>query len=645
MNSPGRFLRAHAAKATALCCCLTAFSLALPDAVSAADRAAAAAPFHFTAEPLNAPDRPGERRVRPVAPAFHHIRSWISSVGAGAGLFAADGGTVAHDVCLVDPRTDTVTVEPAPGTGKRYRPFTLAAKGLYMPSYAAPMGCMPADLNQDGRQDLVVYYWGRSPVLFLRKPGATPARAAFVPRELVPGHPVWNTNAMTLGDFEGNGHLDLVVGNYFKDGARVLDPTARQSELQMPSSMSHALNGGTLRYFRFTGGRSGPQPEARFAEVRTAFGPKPPYGWTLALGAQDLDGDGLPDLYQANDFGRGRLLINESRPGAPKFRLATGTRHFTTPKSKQLGNGSFKGMGVAFADLDRSGTQSILVGNITEPYALEESNFVFRPTVPRDRLGALLHRGEAPYDDHSEDMGLSRSGWTWDLVAADFDNSGYPQVMHATGFLAGRTDRWAQLQEAAMSNDLILRHPELWPNVEPGDDLSGHDPNTFFVRTPEGRYVNLAREAGVASTAVTRGFAVGDVTGDGRLDFVAANQWGQSVLYRNRSKAAPFLGLHLRLPTGSARAVTTPAIGAVARLHLPDGKVTEQQLYPANGHGGVAAPDLHFGLGGQKPVRPMRVDLSWRDLHGVRHERTTTLPPGWHTLVLAADGTIAEVPA
>lgn len=644
MNSLSRFLRAHAAKIVALGCCLAAFSLALPVHVSAADRSAAAAPFHFTPHDLDAPNRSGDRRVRPVAPAFHHIRSWISSVGAGAGLFAADGGTVSHDVCLVDTRTDTVTVRPVPGTGQRFRPFALTADNLSMPSYAAPMGCLPADLNEDGWQDVTVYYWGRSPVLFMRVPGAAPSEQAFVPRELVPGHPVWNTNAMTVGDYDGDGHPDLVVGNYFIDGARVLDPTARQPELQMPSSMSNAQNGGSLRLFRFTSGRSGTAPEATFAEVPDAFGSKPLYGWTLALATQDLDGDGLPEVYEANDFAPDRLLVNESTPRAPKFRAAVGTRHFTTPKSKVVGKDSFKGMGVAIADLDRSGSPSILVGNITEDYALHESNFVFKPTVARERLGRLLHQGEAPYDDHSEGLGLSRSGWTWDVVAADFDNSGYPQVMHATGFVAGETDRWAQLQEAAMSNDLILQHPELWPHVKPGDDLSGHDPNTFFARTAQGRYVNVAKEIGVGSTAVTRGFAVGDVDVDGRLDFVAANQWGQSVLYHNDSTAAPFLGLRLRKPTAASGA-TTPATGAVARLHLPDGRVTEQQLYNANGHGGVAAPDLLFGLGGQKADGPLRVDISWRDTDGKRHQRTATLRPGWHDLTLTADGTIEEVPA
>ncbi|HEV2345319.1 MAG TPA: CRTAC1 family protein, partial [Actinocrinis sp.] len=605
---------------------------------------AAAAPFHFTAYPLDSPDRAGERMLRPVAPVYKHISAWISSVGAAAALFAVDGGAVSHDVCLVDPRTDTVTVEPAPTTGQRYRPFTLVPAGLYQPSYEAPMGCVPADLTGSGWQDLVVYYWGRSPVIFMRKPGVAPGPGAFVARELVPGHPVWSSNAMTYGDYDGTGHLDLVVGNYFPDGARVLDPTAVQPELQMPSSFSNAHNGGTLHLFRFVSARGGASPDVHYAEVPDAFGPRPLTGWTLALGTQDLADNGLPDIYQANDFGINRLLVNQSTPGHFAFRAAVGQRHFTTPKSKVLGNGSFKGMGVAFADLDRSGSESILVSNITEPFALEESNFVFQPTVSGAQLAADLDRGFAPYDDHSDELGLAHSGWTWDVVAADFDNSGYPQVMHATGFVTGHTDRWAQLQEAATSNDLILRHPELWPNIEPGDEVSGHDPDTFFVRTPSGRYVDVAQKIGVGSTAVTRGFAVGDVDGDGRLDYVAANQWGQSFLYHNESQAGPFVGLRLRLPASAGGSgVGAPAIGAVATLELPGGAVTRQQVFPANGHGAVAAPDLHFGLGGERISGLLRVGIDWRDSHGVRHSATVSLGSGWHTLVLADDGTTAEI--
>jgi hypothetical protein len=80
----------------------------------------------------------------------------------------------------------------------------------------------------------------------------------------------------------------------------------------------------------------------------------------------------------------------------------------------------------------------------------------------------------------------------------------------------------------------------------------------------------------------------------------------------------------------------------VARLRLPAGAVTEQQVYPANGHGGVAAPDLLFGLGADQPSAPMTVQISWRDGCGRPHQNSHTLWTGWHALVLGADGTITE---
>jgi hypothetical protein len=376
-----------------------------------------------------------------------------------------------------------------------------------------------------------------------------------------------------------------------------------------------------------------------------ALGPAAAHEWTLALGTQDLDGNGRPDLYIANDFGPDHLLINSSTPGRFSFQEVKGLRHFTTPKSKVVGNDSFKGMGVAFTDLGGNGVPDILVSNITEPYALQESNFAFVYTGDR----SAFQRGIAPYDDHSEALGLSRSGWSWDVKAADFNNSGVPQVMQATGFVTGTTNRWPQLQEAATSNDLILAHPGLWPHVVAGDDLSGHDHNTFFVRGPDGRYVDVADTIGIGTDSVSRSFAVGDVDEDGRLDFVVANQWAQSTFYKNRSQAGSFLGLRLRQPAGDASCsvsptkLTQPAIGASVTLTDPNGRRVVQQVYPANGHNGVNAPDLLFGLGATH-TQTLSADISWRDSCGQPHHAAVTFSPGWHDVILEPDGTTKGMP-
>jgi hypothetical protein len=103
-----------------------------------------------------------------------------------------------------------------------------------------------------------------------------------------------------------------------------------------------------------------------------------------------------------------------------------------------------------------------------------------------------MQAGIAPYREASEPLGLSRNGWSWDIRFGDFDNEGSLQIVQAAGFVKGNADRWAELHELAMGNDNLLRHPASWPHFHPGDDLSGHDHNHFFVPSASGRYVDLS---------------------------------------------------------------------------------------------------------------------------------------------------------
>jgi hypothetical protein len=648
MSRAAAFLRRWAARGFVVAAVLALYQLAQLPALSSDERAELAARFRFAATPL--PELPGRppHSLRPVHPSLEHIRAWISAVGAGVALADIAGDGLPNDACWVDTRTNRILVAPVPGSGERYAPFALPFTQFRYDDTMAPMGCLPGNLKEDQRTDLLVYFWGRAPVAFLHvgKPGPL-SEASFVAQEIVPGDERWYSNAAMLADVDGDGHADLVVGNYFPDGARILDPHAAGGEA-MQHSMSRAYNGGGPRLLLWTAATASAAPSVAYRDASDAFPPAMRHGWTLALGAADLDGDQLPEIYLANDFGPDHLLDNRSRPGAPRLAAVAGEKRLTTPNSKVLGRDSFKGMGVELADLDGRGLLDILVSNITAEYALEESNFAFINTGETGQL----KDGVAPFIDRSEALGLSRSGWGWDVKLADFDNSGSLEMLQATGFVRGAVNRWPELQELAMANDQLLHVPAAWLRVGPDDDLSGRQRNPFFVRSRSGVYFDIAAELGLEPADKphpSRGIAIADAFGDGRLDFAVANQWGETVFYRNLSPTRNrFLGLHLRLPIApvagiaaypghpDAAPASRPAIGAAATISLLDGKRRTAQVDGGNGHSGKRSPDLHFGLGDWPEGREVAVELQWRDAGGRVAHRKIVLPPGWHTILLGA---------
>jgi hypothetical protein len=617
MNS---FFYRHARRILALGLIACLYLLARLPELSTSERSQLAAHFRFEKSVLPEVPGPEQRWVRPVNPSLRRISSWISSVGAAVALNDLDGDGLPNDVCYVDVRTDQVIVAPVPGTPARYQPFALNPAPLrFDRDTMAPMGCLPGDMDEDGRMDILVYYWGRSPIAFLRR-GAQMNAAAFTPVEIDNRGERWFTNAATFADLDGDGHADLIVGNYFPDGSRILDAHATNQE-HMQHSMSRAFNGGRKHLLRWVG-------PAQFREQTGVLSDEVSRGWTLAIGAADLDGDLLPEIYFANDFGPDRLLYNRSTPGHFRFELLHGERTLTTPKSKVLGNDSFKGMGVDFADLNGDGYPDIFVSNIAMKYALLESHFVFESTGHPE----LMKQGIAPYVDRSEPLGLSRSGWAWDAKLADFNNDGTFEALQAVGFVKGQVDRWPELQELAMGNDELLPDPRSWPRFQPGDDLCGNLHNPFFVKSASGRYYDVAVEMGLGESHVSRGIAIADVDGDGRLDYAVANQWEPSLFFHNSSpQPGEFLGLRLRL------APDRPAIGAAATVFLPDGRRMTAQVDGGNGHSGKRSQDIHFGLGNVPAQTPLRVAMRWRDASGV-HESTEQLVPGWHTVRLCGAG-------
>jgi hypothetical protein len=632
----------------------TFYSIAQLPTASAAERAEIASRFKFVELPITLPPGLPTKDIRQVNPALKKIQAWISAVGAGAALNDLAGTGKAADLCLVDPRSDKIIVTPAPGTGDRYQPFVLDPAPLPWDSTMAPTGCIPGDFNGDGQMDIFTTYLGRTPILYLAKAGATTLSAgSYLPTEVISspsptgkyGGPRWQSTATAVEDFDGDGHPDVIVNNYFPD-SDVFDPNG-QNNVSMNDSMSRAPNSGgshVLRWVRATADK------VDFEEQESAIPYKDANGWTLGAAGADLDGDLLPELYLANDFGQDRLFHNVSTPGQIKFAVATGTRTPTTPKSMVPGNDSFKGMSIDFGDLGNSGRFDAFVSNITVSWALEESNLVWTNTA-KDAADAKdrLNRGDAPFVNTASELGMAWTGWGWDAKMGDFDNSGNLSLVQADGFVKGSINRWPWLQELAMMNDQLVRNPAMWPKAEAGDDISGSEKVAFYARSIDGtHFVNISDDLGLGVPALTRGIAIADTTGTGYQDLAIARQWGPPVFYHNEHPAQnDFVGLRLYRPIAgttpgqqSGLALPgTPAYDAVVKFTDKNGKVQLTKLDGGSGHSGKRSFDIFHGLGASHD--PVTADISWRDLNGQVHQQTLTLQPGWHDLML--DGNATEV--
>ena len=432
------------------------------------------------------------------------------------------------------------------------------------PGEGVSMGAVWGDIDNDGREDVLVYRYGFL-ALFKNIDGhrfedvTTPA-----------GLRRWiNSNGAIWLDYDRDGLLDLYVTAYFRD----VDLWHLTTTRIMHNSFEFATNGGKNLLFRNLGG-------ARFEDVTDTMGVGSTR-WTLAAASADFNADGWPDIYLANDYGPEELYLNDN---GRRFVLTTAG----------LESESKSGMSVTLGDAFNRGRLDAFVTNISERGYLFQNNNL--------RLNQMREAGRFRNVAQGE---IADAGWAWGAQFGDFNNDGTNELFVANGFISADRQKsyWYSMSKIAGANARFFEDAATWPAF--GDaSLSGYEPSRVYLNRGVAGWMDVAQHVGVTDLYDGRAVALADLSNRGSVDVIVANQNQPAVVYRSYPDSSNhWIGFNL-VGTRSNRS----AIGA--EVQLESGDLVQRRI--VDGGSGFASQNdrrLHFGLGGREWVD--RVIIHW----------------------------------
>jgi Na+-translocating ferredoxin:NAD+ oxidoreductase RnfD subunit len=394
-------------------------------------------------------------------------------------------------------------------------------------------GCVAADLNSDGHTDLVVTTTTGVDVLW------NTGHRTFTEAQLPANG--WYTGA-AVADVNGDGRPDIFVAGYSDLGEPVQNSLAG-----FPTNVAGVRD---LLYLNEGAGR--------FKEVGDQAGLEAS-SFRHGLGATftDVNGDGRPDIYVANDEDPNQLYVNVPWPGGANADPAGLGFRFEERAATAGVADPYAGMGVAMS-VTRGGRLGLFVTN-----SRNEPSAAYVQTA-----GGAFASVRRRFDPA---LGTAFAGWgaTW----VDFANSGTPGLLLAAGAI-------------------------------PVTSLSA-DAEAVRVLAP----VTGARAFGNAKGVIAakgmrlngRGVAAADVANDGRMDIAINTIGGKLVLLHPTGPSGHWLDVEL----------SRFAPGAVVTAVLPDGQRLTRIVQAGSSYLSSEDQRVHFGLGAATSARSITVRYPW----------------------------------
>ncbi len=431
------------------------------------------------------------------------------------------------------------------------------------------MGVAVGDYDNDGYDDIFISAVGQSHLFHNNGNGTF--------TDVTKAAGLWGPNEFSAGaawvDYDRDGRLDLVVGNYVQwsiDNDLYCTLDGVHKSYCTPES----YKGTSVRLWHNLG-------NGKFENTTQKAGLGDPTSKTLGVAVLDYNGDGWPDLLFANDTQPNKLYLNNRNGTFTEKGVPAGVAFSEDGVARA-------GMGVDAADYDRSGRPSIIISNFSNQMMSlyhNEGNGLFVDEAPRSEVGraSLLSLG-------------------FSCFFFDYDLDGWPDIFVADGHLDPDIER--------IQKRITYRQPpHLFRNL-------GH-----------GKFEEVTASLGPAFAAprVGRGAAYADIDNDGDLDLLVTTNGGPALLFRNDGGTNHSLRIKLN-GTKSNR----DGIGAVVTITSGNERQW-QMLRSGSSYMSQSELVLTFGLGSATSVSSL--EIQWPSgqvdkLNNVAAGQTITVEEG-----------------
>ncbi|MGB0981623.1 MAG: VCBS repeat-containing protein [Winogradskyella sp.] len=331
-------------------------------------------------------------------------------------------------------------------------------------------------------------------------------------------------------------------------------------------------------------------------------------GFGLGVSIGDLNQDGWPDIYVANDYVEQDYLYYNNQDGT-----------FTETLKTSINHTSNFSMGTDIADFNNDGLLDIMSLDMVaeDNFSIKTSMSGMNPEVFNHAVNNGFHYqymynalqinvGNNSFSDIAQLAGVASTDWSWSPLFADFDNDGHKDIFVSNGLKRDfrnndfRNHKLKRLKEAQKNNEKM-------PSVI--EELVQQTPqrktlNYFFKNNGDLTFSKTSNAWGINKPTFSNGVAYADLDNDGDLDLVVNNIDEPATVLKNNSNKN-YLQFQLK-----GQANNPFGVGVRIEAKTKNG-FQYLENYPTRGYQSSVEPILHLGLNDLKSVES--ISVIWPD--------------------------------